>query len=165
MTIAELLQSVCELLHRRTNVPATLGLPTDKSEGLFVWPWKITEAEPLRNTSPAGTQGGRDSSPELPPLDVHFLILVRSPIAPQGLSLLELARRAIHETPVVVVGGERAQLLTDVLSTAELTALFTASAQPLTVCLCIRGRLPPAADPRSDSPGPATRALLNRPSG
>jgi hypothetical protein len=140
MTLVTFFRIVCDRLHQRTNVPVSLGLPAAGSTGLFVWPWKLAENPAYRNRPTPGPIGRPGRSPDPPPLDVHFLVLARPAETAEGLSLLMNARRAIHETSLVVEGEARAQLAIESLSTEELTALFSAAATPLTICLCVQGR-------------------------
>jgi hypothetical protein len=142
--LASFLQSVCNMLQRRTNMPVTLGEQTKDSQGLVVWPWRIADNVHHRNMAQ-----GEWNDNQLPGLDVYFLVLAQSGITIEGLSLLEMARQAIYAEPLIIINGVEAHLLSQALPIEELTSIFTAGGLQLSPCLCIVGSLPIAAP---DSP-------------
>jgi hypothetical protein len=140
--LALFLQSVCTMLQRRTNTTVTLGEQANDSKGLVVWPWRIADNVDSRNVPQGGWNDKQRYSMVLPGLDVYFLVHAKSGITIEGLSLLEMARQAIYEEPLIIVNGLEARLLSVSLNTEELTSIFTAAGLELSPCLCILGRLP-----------------------
>jgi len=152
--LATFLQNVCEMLHRHTKVPATLGEQAKDSAGLIVWPWKIVENVAQMNRRLDQSNAKQDELILLPPLDVHFLVLAQSGNTIAGLTLLEIARRATHEEPLILVNGLNVRLLSESIPTRELISIFAAIGLPLSPCLSIVGMIPvapPESSPQSAS--------------
>lgn len=136
------LQNVCNMLQRRLNTTVTLGEQANGSIGLFVRPWRIVDNVQPRNMAQSGWSGIERHSVVLPGLDVYFLVLAQSGITIEGLSLLEMARRAIYEEPLIIVNGVEGRLFSQQLSIEELTSIFTAAGLQLAPCLCMVCSLP-----------------------
>lgn len=136
MSLVPALTALCESLGTQTGAQVTLGRPEDHPAGIYVWPWRIDEDAVPRNVPPRRVPEGGMSARHAA-LIVHALVLVRPATTPGGLALLETARQAIHDQPVLNVSGKRVQILFEPLSHSELAALFRAAELPLTVCLSV----------------------------
>lgn len=135
MTLVPALTALCESLGTQTGATVSLGRPDDSATGIYVWPWKLEENSASRSLPPRRSPGV--VMPAQDAMGVHVLVLVRPALTPGGLALLETARRAIHDQPVLNVSGKRVHILFEPLSHAELAALFGAAGLPLTICLSV----------------------------
>lgn len=111
-----------------------LGCPDDTVPGIYVWPWRLEEKSELRNL-PHAAKPGHAGPPAAPAGVVHFLVLVRPALTIDGLALLGAARQAMHDHPVLEAGEDRFRITVTSLDVQTLSALFTAAAMPLTICL------------------------------
>lgn len=136
MTLVPALTALCESLGTQTGAAVSLGRPDDSATGIYVWPWKLEEITVSRALSPRRAPGGATAAPQ-DAMGVHVLVLVRPALTPGGLTLLETARRAIYDQPVLNVAGKRVQILFEPLSHADLAAVFGAAGLPLTICLSV----------------------------
>lgn len=135
MILVPALTALCDSLATQTGAQVSLGRPEQEAGGtIYVWPWKLEEQTVARNAVPrAGlldkTASGADA------MIVHVLVLMRPAATPEGLALLEMARQAVLDQPIVDVAGRRTQIRLESLSHVDLTGLFNAAGLPLSVCL------------------------------
>lgn len=135
MIVVPALTALCDRLATRTGAQVSLGRPErDAGGSLYVWPWKLEEQTVARNAVPRAGQSDRTAS-GADAMIVHVLVLMRPAATPEGLALLEMARQAVLDQPIVDVAGRRAQIVLEPLSHIELTGLFNAARLPLSVCL------------------------------
>jgi len=141
MTIETLLKTVCEMLQRHTSATVFLGPPTSNTTGIFVWPWKINENPMSRNTLPQGAARDVERRPNLPTLDVHFLVVVQPTFSEEGISILDLVYRVVLDDAVIAIDTGQARLVIEVLSNEELTSLFLSAGLPVTACVCMQATI------------------------
>lgn len=134
MSLVPALTALCESLGSQTGASVGLGRPGDRSAGIYVWPWRLEEDVATRNLPLRRVPEAGAAAPAAT-LVTHVLVLVQPALTPGGLALLETARRAILDQPVLDVSGRRVQIQLTNLSHAELAAIFSAAALPLTICL------------------------------
>lgn len=141
MILVPALTALCDSLSTQTGAQVALGRPEQASGGIiYVWPWRLVEDAVARHAVPRST--GRDTAvPHGSAMVVHVLILVRPATTPEGLALLEMARQALLDQPILDVADRRVQIQFESLPHAELAALFSAAELPLSICLGARLRL------------------------
>ena len=138
--LADLFTAICDMLCKRTGAQVHLGLPGDTDSGVYVWPWRHAEDALANSLVPPNNQPAKPHQLHIGYRNVYFLVLVRPPLTLDGLLLLDLARRAIREEPVILVGKERVQLLISDLPLCDLSSLFLAASQPMSICLNVEAR-------------------------
>jgi hypothetical protein len=134
MTLASTLAALCDMLRARTGAPVVLGYPDEAIPGIYVWPWKLEE-HASHKSSPRSKDPAVTGARETPARNVHFLLLVRPALTADGLLLLDTARQALYDQPILDIAGRKARIQFSPLTQGDLIALFTAASLPVTLCL------------------------------
>lgn len=133
MPLFSRLTALRQILETHTAVMIRIGRP-DNASGLFIWPWRLAEDARVRN-APLPRVPGEDQKIHAPAPVIHFLVLSTTNLDDETISGLEAARLALLETPVFDAGNGRVVVAPEVLTSGELTNLFTAADIPLRLCL------------------------------
>lgn len=133
MPLFSRLTALRQILETHAAVTIRIGRP-DNTPGLFIWPWRLAEDARVRN-APLPRVPGEDQKIHAPAPVIHFLVLSTTNLDDETISGLEAARLALLETPVFDAGNGRVVIAPEVLTSGELTNLFTAADIPLRLCL------------------------------